>query len=148
MIGLDMTVLIAHEIAEAPLHRQVRDQIAFLCRERGTRFGLAPQVLQEFLHVATDPRRFASPLPMDEALARARFWWEASEVVHCHITDKAWEYATSWMEKFSLGRKRILDTTLAATYHERGIQALATANPANFAIFGVFEFESWAKAAI
>jgi len=85
---------------------------------------------------------------MDEALARARFWWEASEVVHCHINDKAWEYATSWMEKFSLGRKRILDTTLAATYHERGIQALATANPADFAIFGVFEFESWASAAI
>ena len=52
------------------------------------------------------------------------------------------------MEKFSLGRKRILDTTLAATYHERGIKALATANPADFAIFGVFEFESWASAAI
>lgn len=148
MIGLDTTVLIAHEIAEAPLHRQVRDQISLLCRERGTRFGLAPQVLQEFLHVATDPRRFAVPLPMDEALQRARFWWEASEVVHCHINDKAWEYATSWMEKFSLGRKRILDTTLAATYHERGIKALATANPADFAIFGVFEFESWASAAI
>ena len=148
MIGLDTTVLIAHEIAEAPLHRQVRDRISLLCRERGTRFGLAPQVLQEFLHVATDPRRFAVPLPMDEALQRARFWWEASEVVHCHINDKAWEYATSWMEKFSLGRKRILDTTLAATYHERGIKALATANPADFAIFGVFEFESWASAAI
>jgi predicted nucleic acid-binding protein len=146
MIGLDTTVLIAHELTEAPLHQQVRNHIPLLCRERGTRFGLAPQVLQEFLHVATDPRRFQQPLTMEQALARANFWWDASEVVHCHINDKSWHVAISWIEKHSLGRKRILDTTLAAIYHDCGIQALATANPADFAVFGVFQFESWARA--
>ena len=146
MIGLDTTVLIAHELNEAPLHRQVRNNMALLCRERGTRFGLSPQVLQEFLHVATDPRRFQQPLTMDQALSRANFWWDASEVVHCHINDKSWQVAISWIEKYSLGRKRILDTTLAATYHDCGIQSMATANPADFAVFGVFQFESWARA--
>ena len=145
MIGLDTMVLIAHELTEAPLHRQVRNHIALLCRERGPRFGLAPQVLQELIHVSTDPRRFQQPLTMDQALSRANFWWDASEVVHCHITDKAWHHAMSWMEKYSLGRKRILDTTLAATYHDCGIQLLATANPTDFAVFGVFQFESWAQ---
>jgi len=145
MIGLDTTVLIAHELNEAPLHRQVRNHIALLCREKGVRFGLAPQVLQEFLHVATDPRRFQRPLMMDQALLRANFWWDASEVVHCHTSGKAWYHAMGWMEKYSLGRKRILDTTLAATYHDCGIQSLATANPADFAVFGVFQFESWAR---
>jgi len=145
MIGLDTTVLIANELNEVPLHQQVRNHIALLCRERGTRLGLAPQVLQEFIHVSTDPRRFQQPLTMDQALSRANFWWDASEVVHCHITDKAWHHAMSWMEKYSLGRKRILDTTLAATYHDCGIQLLATANPADFAVFGVFQFESWAQ---
>lgn len=146
MIGLDTTVLIAHELTEAPLHRQVRNQIALLCREKGIQFGLAPQVLQEFLHVATDPRRFKHPLTMEQALSRANFWWDASEVVHCHINDKSWQVAISWIEKYSLGRKRILDTTLAATYHGCGIQSLATGNPADFMIFGVFQFESWARA--
>ena len=146
MIGLDTTVLIANELNEVPLHRQVRNHIALLCRERGTRFGLAPQVLQEFLHVATDPSRFQQPLTMEQALSRANFWWDASEVVHCHINDNSWQVAISWIEKYSLGRKRILDTTLAATYHNCGIQSLATANPADFAVFGVFQFESWARA--
>lgn len=146
MIGLDTTVLIAHELTEVPLHRQVRNHIASLCRERGTRFGLAPQVLQEFLHVVTDPRRFQQPLTMEQGLSRAKFWWDASEVVHCHITDQAWQQAMSWIEKHSLGRKRIPDTTLAATYHDFGIKSLATANPADFAVFGVFQFESWARA--
>lgn len=145
MIGLDTTVLIAHELTEAPLHRQVRNQIALLCRERSTRFGLAPQVLQEFLHVATNPRQFQQPLTMEQALARANFWWDATEVVHCQINDKAWQHAMSWIGKHSLGRKRILDTTLAATYHGCGIQSLATANPSDFAVFGVFQFEPWAR---
>ena len=146
MIGLDTTVLIANELNEVTLHRQVRNHIALLCREKGIRFGLAPQVLQEFLHVATDPRRFQQPLTMEQALSRANFWWDASEVVHCHINDNSWQVAISWIEKYSLGRKRILDTTLAATYHNCGIQSLATANPADFAVFGVFQFESWARA--
>jgi predicted nucleic acid-binding protein len=51
------------------------------------------------------------------------------------------------MEKFRLGRKRILDSYLAATYNERGINRLATANTMDFAVFGVFEFESWAQSA-
>lgn len=146
MIGLDTTVLIAHELQVVPLHRQVRINIALLCREKGMHFGLAPQVLQEFLHVATDPRRFQRPLTMEQALSRANFWWDASEVVHCHINDKSWQYAISWIEKYSLGRKRILDTTLAAIYHDCGIQSFATANPADFRAFGVFQFESWAWA--
>jgi hypothetical protein len=65
MIGLEPMVLIAHELTEAPLNQQVRNQIALVCREKSTRFGLAPQVLQEFLHVATDPRRFQQPLKME-----------------------------------------------------------------------------------
>jgi len=43
------------------------------------------------------------------------------------------------MEEFRLGRKRILDTYLAATYHERGIRRLATGNAADFALFKVFD---------
>lgn len=83
---------------------------------------------------------------MNEALRRCRAWWEAAEVIHCHPGDRAWEQAWSWMEEFRLGRKRILDTYLAATYHERGIRRLATANAGDFVLFNVFDFEPWALA--
>lgn len=51
-----------------------------------------------------------------------------------------------WMEEFRLDRKRILDTILAATYHEAGIRKPAAANAGNFALFKVFDFEPWAMA--
>lgn len=144
MIGLDTTVLVAHELQEAPSHQKVRENIASLTSSKGIHFALAPQVLQEFLHVVTDPRRFENPLLMEEALLRARFWWNASEAVHCHASDKSWELAMNWIDRYQLGRKRILDTCLASTYHSQGVTKLATANPSDFAIFGVFEFEPWA----
>ncbi len=141
------TVLLTHEIQEAAGHEALRAHIRTASRSGNVPFALAPQVLQEFVHVATDPRRFKVPLTMEQALERSRFWWESAEVVQCHPGGRAWEQAWTWMEKFRLGRKRILDTYLAATYHERGINRLATANTMDFAVFGVFEFESWAQSA-
>ena len=44
----------------------------------------------------------------------------------------------AWLHQFSLGRKRLLDTLLAATYRQAGIQSLLTTNQADFLVFGVF----------
>jgi hypothetical protein len=42
-----------------------------------------------------------------------------------------------WLEYFQLGRKRLLDTLLAATYRHGGVRSLLTTNPPRD--FGVFE---------
>jgi predicted nucleic acid-binding protein len=144
MIGLDTTVLVAFEIREAPGHEQVRAHLMAASRAGTAQFALAPQVLQEFVHVVTDPRRFQRPLDLADALGRSRRWWEAVDVTRCHPGDRAWERAWTWMSEFRLGRKRILDTYLAATYLEFQVRMLATANPRDFAVFDVFEFEEWA----
>lgn len=44
-----------------------------------------------------------------------------------------------WMRQFQLGRKRILDTQLAAIYRTAGVRRLLTSNPSDFAIFDGFE---------
>jgi len=46
----------------------------------------------------------------------------------------------SWLQQFALGRKRLLDTLLAATDLRAGIRSLVTTNPADFAVFGAFSF--------
>jgi predicted nucleic acid-binding protein len=43
------------------------------------------------------------------------------------------------MRQFNLGRKRILDTHLAAILHTAGINRLMTSNPGDFAVFGVIQ---------
>ena len=39
----------------------------------------------------------------------------------------------------NLGRKRILDTRLAAVLHSHGARRLLTSNPADFTVFSVLE---------
>jgi predicted nucleic acid-binding protein len=143
MIGLDTTVLIAFEIKEHPLNHRVKEGIHQHVRSDGI-LAIAPQVFDEFLHVVTDAKRFARPLNMSDALARIAFWRQAKEVKMIFPTEKSLEQQQQWMREFGLGRKRILDTSLAATYKESGIRNIATANPKDFALFNVFAFETWA----
>lgn len=50
---------------------------------------LAPQVMVEFVHIVTDPRRFADPLPLERAIDRAEMWWHAKEVLQAFPTDES-----------------------------------------------------------
>jgi predicted nucleic acid-binding protein len=99
---------------------------------------LAPQVLAEFIHVATDPRRFAQPLDLSAARQLAEQWWMAREVVQVFPDPAAIRQFFAWLHHFELGRKRLLDTLLAATYQQAGVQSLLTTNPGDFTIFGTF----------
>ena len=73
---------------------------------------------------------------MNEAIAKARFWWNAVEVRHVFPTDDSTRLALDWLERHQLGRKRILDTQLAAILWTAGIQRLITSNPADFRLLG------------
>lgn len=135
--GLDTGFLVAAEVAEHADHSTARQALSTLVAA-GDRMALAPQVLAEFIHVVTDPRRFTGPLSVDEARDIAEQWWTASEVERVFPNDTATQQFLSWLQQFSLGRKRLLDTLLAATYHQAGIQSILTTNASDFAIFGVF----------
>lgn len=135
--GLDSGFLVAAEVAEHADHRAARQTLSTLVAA-GDRIALAPQVLAECIHVVTDPRRFTEPLGMDEARGIAEQWWTASEVERVFANDTATQQFLSWLQQFSFGRKRLLDTRLAATYHQAGIHSILTTNASDFVIFGVF----------
>ena len=76
--GLDTSFLVAVEIEEHTCHTEARRMLdEFL--NRGDRFALAPQILFEFVHTVTDPRRFQVPLTMETALRHSEKLWSASE---------------------------------------------------------------------
>jgi len=135
--GIDTSFLVHAEIKEAARHQQAR---VWLGREiaGGRQLALAPQVLVEFVHVVTDPARFSSPLEMETALDRAQSWWTAREVLQVHTNPGSVRLFRDWMLEFRLGRKRILDTLLAATYFSHGIREVAASDPKDFAIYGCF----------
>ena len=135
--GLDTGFLVAAELVEHAEHVAARDTFARLLATSDL-VAIAPQILAEFIHVATDPRRFAQPLDTAAACRIAEQWWTASDVVHVFPGDAATTQFLSWLKQFALGRKRLLDTLLAATYLQAGIRSLLTTNPADFAVFGAF----------
>lgn len=100
--------------------------------------ALAPQVLAEFVHIVTDPRRCEAPLDMLAALLRAEQIWSAAEVIHVFPDASATSQFLAWMRQHGLGRKRLLDTMLAATYWTAGIAAVVTLNREDFEVFGCF----------
>ena len=68
----------------------------------------------------------------------ARKWWTANEIDHVFPNAEATRQFLEWLDDFQLGRKRLLDTLLAATYRQGGIQSLLTTNPDDFGVFDCF----------
>ena len=44
----------------------------------------------------------------------------------------------AWMQEHGLGRKRLPDTMLAATYYRSGVTRIVTSNARDYRVFGVF----------
>ena len=139
MTGVDTTFLVQVAIQETEGHVAALEVLRREILGRDREAALAPQVLSEFIHVATDRRRFERPLPMARALATAGFWWNAREVERIVPDDQAVSQFLVWMQEHGLGRKRLLDTLLAATYYRCGVTRIVTSNARDYRVFGVFD---------
>lgn len=135
--GFDTSLLVAHEVPGHADYAGVRARLSTL-RAAGDRFAIASQVVTEFVHIVTDARRFSAPLTMERALDRARAWWNSPETERIEADDDAVKWFLESMARHQLGRKRVLDTMLAATYRSAGVTSLLTLNAADFAVFGEF----------
>lgn len=138
VIGVDTDALVHWAMADAPHHHSVRrcfsDEI-----QSGSRLGVTLQVLQEFLHVTTDARRFEHPLSMAEALRLSLEVWSAKEAEQLLPTARAHDRLCELMDRHQLGRRRIHDTSLAVTLEEAGVTRLATLNGRDFEVFPFLE---------
>ena len=139
MIGIDTTFLVQLEIRESESHAAALEVLRDRILGRDREAALAPQVLTEFVHIATDPRRFKRPLSVDLAVGKAGFWWNAREVARVFPDEECVAQFLAWMRDHGLGRKRLLDTMLAATYYGCGITTIATSNARDYRTFGVFQ---------
>lgn len=139
ILGIDTDVLVAWAMAGDARHRAARRLVELEITERGGAVALVPQVIHEFLHVVTDPRRFESPLPMQSALRIAWALWGGRDVVRIMPSPEVLPRTLDLIESLHLGRKRILDTALAATLESAGVHRLATFNSRDFEVFSFLE---------
>jgi predicted nucleic acid-binding protein len=134
MTGLDCNILVqlafADRVANATTITAVQTET-----QKDEKLAFPPLVVA----VATDARRFAPPLTMTEALDWIEEFLKNPAVNLLEPGRASMDQTLRWMRQFNLGRKRILDTQLAAVLHGHGVRRLLTSNPADFAVFGVLE---------
>ncbi len=136
--GIDTDFLVAVEVSEHPFHLRA-DALLSELLAKGHELAVAPQTLAEFIHIVTDGKRMPRPLGVAEAIHRANHWWQAAEVVRVFPTTEATTDFLSWLQLHGLGRKRLLDTLLAATFHRAGVRHIITNNEKDYRLFGLFE---------
>lgn len=141
MIGVDTSFLVGLAAKEHPAHAACWALFESEILGGEGRMAIAPQVLAEFCHVITDGRRFERPLGMAEAVELSEQWWHSRECRPVAVDAEAGSLFLAWMAEHGLGRKRLLDTLLAATYYRAGVERLATTDWRDFARYGVFEIE-------
>jgi predicted nucleic acid-binding protein len=137
-IGADTSLLVAHSLVDHPDHGAAERAIRDLLGEGGL-LALCPVVIDEFIHVVTDPRRFERALGMPEAIGLAQTWCQSRETLLLHPSDESLRLQLAWLLQFRLGRKRLHDTQIAAIYHLAGIKTVLTSNWRDFGTFGCFE---------
>lgn len=136
--GVDCNILVQLAFLDHPYHsptlQTIESELA-----TGNALCFPALVSSEFIHVVTDPRRFEVPFQVEEAsrwlrdlIARSEF-----DVISCGSEDLL--LSLDWLHRFRLGRKRILDTLLAATLQRNGVTRLLTSNPDDFRVFESFE---------
>src|SRR5262245_40837858 len=95
--GLDAGFLIAAELVEHPDHAGARAAIARLIGA-SDQIAIAPQILAEFIHIATDPRRFTRPLDISTARQIAEQWWTATDVIQVFPDELAVQQFFDWLQ--------------------------------------------------
>ncbi|HCM27714.1 MAG: hypothetical protein A2Z99_12300 [Treponema sp. GWB1_62_6] len=143
MTGIDTSFLVDLEVIESPRHAGALRYFEDWRRDSDNLFAVYDHVFLEFMHIVTDPKRFDSPLSFPEALVRSHFWMRQRRVRIVHQSAESFEQARIWTVAFKLGRKRIIDTHMAAAYRSAGVTALLTANPDDFRAFDAFELPAY-----
>ena len=125
----------AVSLQEHPRYPQSRQWLAEAERNHD-RLALAPQVLTEAIHVMSDAKRYTRPVPSRAAVRFAQQWWDHPGVTRVYPNQQSVALFFQWMTQHRLGRKRLLDTQLAATYWTAGVRRIVSSDVTGFTRFG------------
>jgi predicted nucleic acid-binding protein len=133
--GVDANVLICSAIESMPEHPKVFSFFEDRVLTGELRCGVTFQVLLEFIHVTTDSKRFKSPLALKECLGMVEQYWNASNWHRLFPNSNTGTRTLDLIRLYRLGRKRLLDTYLAATLLDNQVTTLITCDSADFGVF-------------
>jgi toxin-antitoxin system PIN domain toxin len=133
--GVDANVLIYSAIESMPEHPKVHSFFERRVLRGELTCAVTFPVLLEFIHVTTDARRFKAPLTLEESLNFVEQYWNASDWRRLVPQPSTGTRVLDLLRRYCLGRKRLLDTHLAATLLDNGVTTLITCDSTDFRVF-------------
>lgn len=137
-IGIDSNFFVDLDEPLSPRHEKVTKMFDEWRMSENDLF-IFYHVFLEYLHVITDPKRVKIPLTMKQALDRVDYWQSHSRIKVIYPDEKDFSLCECWLKTYNLGRNRLIDTLIAASYYNNGITEIWTSNPKDFEIFEEFE---------
>lgn len=140
-IAIDTNFLVDLDITVSPRHEKVLSILNNLGKSKSEIF-ITADVLLEYIHVVTDAKRFQNPFSVDMALERVNYINNHPHFTILYSDQDDFNLCMQWLKNHHLGRKRLTETMMAATYFNNGITELWTANAKDFEIFDCFDIKS------
>lgn len=134
MIGLDSCFLIDLYWEDSPRHDAVLKKFNDIAAS-GQDVCVYYNCFNEFIHVITDKKRFENAFSMEEALSVVDEWRDLENVKILFPDEQSFGRTVAWLSVYKLGRNRLNDTNMAASYVHSGVSSVITANPKDFEIF-------------
>jgi hypothetical protein len=127
MIALDTNILVYAHREESPWHDAAYKLIEELSEAR------APWVvpwpcIHEFLAIATHPKIFDPPTPLEAALAQVEAWLQSPSLILLSEAEGYWETLKSALQVGRVAGPQVHDARVAAICRIHGIEELWSAD--------------------
>jgi predicted nucleic acid-binding protein len=129
---IDTNILIYSVNTVSPWHHLALNALQ-TARSSGSELVISPQILREYLAVATRPMPSGSGVPMATALSDFRLFQAQFRVVQDN--QAVLSALDTLLQNFVVGGKQVFDTNIVATMQAYGISHLLTHNTADFTRF-------------
>lgn len=127
MIAVDTNLLVYAHRADAEWHDAAAERVRHLAEGRAT-WAIPWPCLHEFLAIATHPRIYDPPTPLDDALDQVAAWLESPSLVLLSEGGEYWEHLRRLTAAGRAIGPRIHDARVAALCIEHGVRELWTAD--------------------
>lgn len=133
MIAVDTNILIYAHRQDSPFHDAAYRSIEALAGGSAT-WAIPWPCVHEFLAIATHPRVFDPPTPIDVALDQVDAWLESPSLVLLSESGHHWSAVSALAKKGRIAGPRIHDARVAALCLQHGVDELWSADR-DFSLF-------------
>lgn len=127
MIAVDTNLLVYAHREDAELHDRADACVTGLA-EGATRWAIPWPCLHEFFAIATHPRIYDPPTPLDAAIEQVGAWLEAPHLELLAEVPGYWEVLTGLVRAGRIAGAAVHDARIAALCLHHGIDELWTAD--------------------